>query len=67
MPWNCRGRPVSSIAGRIFARRELGEIEAAQETWRRGAASADGSLRGVIYERIAQVDEEAVEVKQRGS
>ena len=55
------GTPSASLAlledGQL--RRELGEIEAAQETWRRGAASAEGSLRGVIYERIAQVDEEA--------
>ena len=40
-------------------RRQLGEIEAAQETWRRAAAGADGSLRGMISERIAQLDEEA--------
>jgi tetratricopeptide (TPR) repeat protein len=40
-------------------RRELGELGAAQETWRRAAASADGSLRGVAYERVAQANEEA--------
>jgi hypothetical protein len=40
-------------------RRELGDIEAAQETWRRAAAAADGWLRAMAYERVAQADEEA--------